>query len=391
MITNSSLSVQPLNVLVTDGSYKHALGIVRTLGRRGHRVYVTGSSRFSPAFFSRFTQDSATCPEPRHSPDAYAECLRTCAIRWNIDLVIPVGYASVETCAVHADEFRSRGAFTLIPTPNQFELASDKWQMIETARSQGLSVPNSCLPSSLDEARHFLHEQPSGCVVKHRRESLGKGSTRINDDRELEVFFERLGANSFGTAILQTFVDGHGSGYMALSEDGRIVREFAHRRLREMPATGGYATAAESIRDNALMEQGRRLFETLEWNGPGMVEFRVDGDRRWFIEFNPKFWGSLDLALQCGADFPGDLCLLATGVDLSERPVPEYRIGYRAWWPWRGDVRRLWQRPGDVVRLLADAFSPSARSNWRWTDVIPNLIEVGGELTYGLREKRDTR
>ncbi|MBD3298142.1 MAG: hypothetical protein GF341_05760 [candidate division Zixibacteria bacterium] len=376
-----------LNVLVTDGSYKHALGIVRSLGRRGHRVNVIGSRRFSPAFFSRYTNGSSLCPDPLTSPAEFTDCLTQRIRDWRIQLVIPVGYSSVDACAMNAEQLRDTGVFILIPSAAQFADTSDKWQMIATARSAGLSVPESCLPDSLDDARAFLRTCNGRGVAKLRRESLGKGATLITSESQLNTLFAQPGEFQFGSVILQNFVNGHGSGYMALAQDGHVVREFAHRRLREMPASGGYSTAAESIRDPALIDHGRQLFEAMAWTGPGMVECRVDGDRLWFIEFNPKFWGSLDLALHCGADFPGDLCLLAGGNDLTARPMPEYRVGDRAWWPWRGDVRRLWQRPGDVFHLIGDLLSPRARSNWRWTDPTPNLIEIGGELTFGLRRR----
>ncbi len=388
---NDTTTENRLNVLVTDGSYKHALGIVRSLGRRGHRVGVIGSRRLSPAFFSRFAYASSPCPDSLDSPTEFINCMSQRIREWSIQLVITVGYASVEACAMNAERLRDTGVFMLIPSATQFAEASDKWQMITNARSAGLSVPDSCLPESLDEARAFLRRCYGRCVAKLRRESLGKGATLVTNESQLDTLFGHSNQSRFGTVILQEYVSGHGSGYMALAEGGRVVREFAHRRLREMPASGGYSTAAESIRNQSLMDQGRQLFETMTWNGPGMVEFRADGDRRWFIEFNPKFWGSLDLALHCGADFPGDLCRMASGNDLTNRPMPEYRVGDRAWWPWRGDVRRLWQRPGDAFKLFGDLISPRARSNWRWTDPTPNLIEIGGELTFGLRQRRSKR
>jgi hypothetical protein len=160
-----------------------------------------------------------------------------------------------------------------------------------------------------------------------------------------------------------------------------------HRRRREWPPEGGASTAAESIFDPDLARDGRALIAALEWHGPAMVEFRVNDRGRFLIEFNPKFWGSLDLAIACGADFPGDLCRLAAGENLVHRPLPAYTIGQRIWWPWRGDLRRLWHRPGDWRRVAEDLFSPRVTSNWRWTDPLPNLIEVAIELTRPWRER----
>ena len=380
-----------LNVLVTDGTYKHTLGIVRALGRQGHTVGVVAANRLAPALHSRYCHRHTLVANPSADPEKFVDDIVRLLHQWHIHLLIPVGFATINALTHHSDKWQSDDVFCLLPTAESFDRAADKWHMIETARAAGLQVPASCLPDSFEDARSFLTECGDGCVMKFRRESIGKGSQRIRDAKSLRTLLEtalgdRLGA-SFGDIILQEYVPGHGAGYMALALHGKTFREFAHRRRREMPASGGYATAAESVADEQLMDDGRRLLAHLKYNGPAMVEFRIDGERRHFIELNPKFWGSLDLALLSGADFPGDLCRLAVDDTIASRTVPSYTVGQRAW---RGDLRRLLQRPADIRFILHDLVSPRARSNWRWTDPIPNFLEIGGELTYGWRHRRDT-
>jgi predicted ATP-grasp superfamily ATP-dependent carboligase len=49
-----------------------------------------------------------------------------------------------------------------------------------------------------------------------------------------------------------------------------------------------------------------------------MVEFRRSSKhgRFFLLEINPRFWGSLPLAVACGFNFPYLLCLLALGLPL---------------------------------------------------------------------------
>lgn len=72
-----------------------------------------------------------------------------------------------------------------------------------------------------------------------------------------------------------------------------------------------------------------RLLRELNWYGLAMVEFKVDprdGVPK-LMEINPKLWGSLNLAIASGVDFPALLYRLA--VDGDVRPVFDYQVGVR--------------------------------------------------------------
>jgi protein-tyrosine-phosphatase len=66
------------------------------------------------------------------------------------------------------------------------------------------------------------------------------------------------------------------------------------------------------------------MMRDLQWHGVAMVEFRYDRqhDTYWFMEINPRFWGSLPLAIAAGVDFPKALLSLATDqvTDSPRRP-----------------------------------------------------------------------
>jgi hypothetical protein len=74
---------------------------------------------------------------------------------------------------------------------------------------------------------------------------------------------------------------------------------------------------------------------------------------------NGRLWGSLQLAIDAGVDFPRLLLAAARGEHPT--PVTSYRIGVRSRWWWAPDARsrpeairdflRLW-RPGDRNEIL---------------------------------------
>ena len=79
-----------------------------------------------------------------------------------------------------------------------------------------------------------------------------------------------------------------------------------HRRLHEVPSTGGPSSMASSYRDPELERLGKQILTATCWTGVAMVEFKKnESDGRYYLlEVNPKFWGSLDLSIAAGVDFP---------------------------------------------------------------------------------------
>ena len=106
--------------------------------------------------------------------------------------------------------------------------------------------------------------------------------------------------------MLQEFAPGEGFGIEVLLDAGAPRLIFAHRRLKEYPASGGVSVIAESVTPPpALVERALRLLRHIGWTGIAMVEFRWQQamERATLMEINGRFWGSMALSQACGVDF----------------------------------------------------------------------------------------
>jgi predicted ATP-grasp superfamily ATP-dependent carboligase len=74
-----------------------------------------------------------------------------------------------------------------------------------------------------------------------------------------------------------------------------------------------------------------------------MVEYKVDAATgvAYLMEINGRFWGSLQLAIDAGVDFPLLLVRCALGEPVPARPA--YRTGTRGRW-WWGEVDHVLAR-----------------------------------------------
>jgi predicted ATP-grasp superfamily ATP-dependent carboligase len=142
----------------------------------------------------------------------------------------------------------------------------------------------------------------------------------------------------------------------------------------------------------ALVTSGLRLLEVLNWNGVAMIECRRDAvtGRHVVMEINGRLWGSLQLAIDAGVDFPALLVRCALGQPV--QPPTDYRVGVRTRWFW-GDVDHLYLRlRRSAAELQLEPLAPSRREAvrqffrfrpgqdrcevWRWRDPLPFLVET---------------
>lgn len=331
--------------LVFDGDTRAALAVVRSLARRGIQVTVAAPSLNSLAGASRHAHRRLVLPDPMTHPRRLAEELVALAVREPGMVWIPVADPSL----VVVDEIRAQLPGVHIPIPPSGALARawDKSHLPEVAKTAGFLVPRTWLPSNAAGVRALAAELPYPVVLKPRQ-SRWRGPygfvagtvdyVRARDD--LLPAWEAMHA-SIPAPLIQERVTGTGMGLFLLADHGRVLARFAHRRLREKPPSGGVSVLCESIPVPAdLAVRADRLMKALDWHGVCMIEFKIDArdGRPWLIEINPRFWGSLELAVAAGVDFPWLLFQLALGHP-AQGPS-SYRVGVRSRWE-LGDLDHL--------------------------------------------------
>ena len=177
---------------------------------------------------------------------------------------------------------------------------------------------------------------------------------------------------------------------------------FSHRRLLERPPWGGVSVLSESAAiDPVLVEPARRLLGHAGWSGLAMVEYRVAADGTpWLMEVNGRPWGSMQLAIDCGVDFPWLLYCCAQGLPIE--PTAGYVPGRRLHWT-LGDLDRLLlllrgrspadrstSRAAHLSAFLATTLRHLHRSEvLRLGDPAPGLYEMRRWVGDALRSRRD--
>ncbi|MBI2899407.1 MAG: ATP-grasp domain-containing protein [Planctomycetes bacterium] len=346
-----------MKVVVTDANSRVALAVVRALGRAGHRVLAVEQRRFASrtpaAFVSRHVSDRRVLPDLE---DGFVAALAE--VSEDADVVIPVSTNVLLAVA------RERSPKVPVPPLETMLRANDKMSVLDVARRAGVPVPEIYSPGNARFPAVVKMRDDAGTYL-----DPGERYRIVSDAAEMR---EALAA--FPSAVVQEKVEGDARGCGFLARDGELLAAFCHRRVREYPIAGGPSAMCESIVDGTLTAHARALARELRWTGVAMAEFK--GGR--LLEINPRFWGSLPLALRAGINFPDLLCRMAAGQAVG--PVGSYRAGVRLRFLML-DLAAAWQamrarRGRTVGGFLRDLLDP------RVSDGILELDDLRASMAY---------
>jgi predicted ATP-grasp superfamily ATP-dependent carboligase len=364
-----------MNVLVFDGGNQNTLAIVRHLGRSNQqlKLHCICTNKLAIASYSRFCFKSHLLPSLKKNEGAFLPAVLRVIETEKIEYLLPVGSASFSFCIRNRDVLKN--VKVLLPPAESFNIAESKQLTYQFASALGVPIPGTYYPKSKEELKHMQLSYP--VVIKAPLE-MGKNVVDYASNHEslIEKFEKMCAENGFKEPqlpLIQDYIEGDGYGYFAFYVNGECKTWFMHKRIREYPVTGGASTCAVSYVDPLLKQHGDKLLQNLKWHGPAMVEFKKDkhsGQYR-LMEINPKFWGSLELSIVSGVNFPEYVLNYLAGIET------EYTSGYkniRFQWLLNGELLHFLRRPWTFFSILKDIFI--SKNDFYWRDIKPNLIQI---------------
>ena len=387
-------------VLVLDPEQRAALATVRSLGKRGITVITAGHTSSPIAAASRHASAHFALPDPAERPTEFVHALGDLLTREIIDVLMPV--TDLTTSLVLDNPALLALASTALPTPAAYHRLSDKYGLFETAQTQGLPMPRTVFLDDAAQLDGLELPFPYPVVVKPARSRIFFGgrwiSTSVAYAKNAEELRTRIAARPWFPHVpilLQEYVTGEGQGVFCLFDRGEAVAFFAHRRLREKPPSGGVSVLCESSAvPSRLRETAVSLLTQQAWHGLAMVEFKVGPDGTpYLMEVNARPWGSMQLAIDAGVDFPYYQYCIACGIDVPREP--RYRQGVRSRWL-LGDLDRLYlvlkdrsgrYSAGQKLRQALEFLNPFSASGYD-TLQLRDLGPFRAELSTYLRQLR---
>ena len=269
------------------------------------------------------------------------------------DVLLPV---TDVTTMMAAENKQYLEKFCAIPFPDYgaVERAADKSGVMKLAEKLDIPVPRTIYVNDIREAQEAASAcssigypvviKPARSRVRAGNEWKSHGVKYANDEEQLRRILHGLNDEGGFPVLLQERIVGDGVGLFLFMDAGEAVAAFGHRRLREKPPSGGVSVLRESVPvQPELKDYSERLLKALNWQGIAMVEFKQDRRSGQFklMEINGRFWGSLQLAIDAGVNFP--VLLTRSAIGEKDNPCYDYKIGVKSRWFW-GDVDALLSR-----------------------------------------------
>ncbi|VVB60045.1 Ribosomal protein S6--L-glutamate ligase [uncultured archaeon] len=363
-----------MSVLITDAGAKHSLAAIRSIGSRNIDVGAIETTRLNMGFLSRYVKKRFLCPHSKG--ELFVNHIIKILEKHKYDVFLPV----IDTSYEAASKYKARlEKYVRMPVANydSMSIALNKRRTMMLAEKKGVPVPATVYPIRLSDIRDNAKKITYPAVIKTADGAGSGGIAFVNSEAELLLKYPKMVTDKSNLPMIQEYIPGKGQGFFALYNNGKPRAIFMHERIREYPVTGGPSTMAKSIYSDSLKKEGLKMLNALDWHGVAMVEFKLDSrdNTLKLMEVNPKFWGSLDLAISSGVDFPYLAYKMALDGDV--KPVMKYNESMKFRWIFPGEILHFLSSE-DKIKALKDfmEFDKNIKSDIRLKDPLPNIFQI---------------
>ena len=284
------------NVIVTDVRYRMALAPIRELAKKGYRItaceFLDTSFDERLGFFSKYVSDTICLEDTEQS-----FCDEIMSLSKNDrPVLIPTNRKSL-TKVIHNKNYLSSFCDFLVPDKKAIDLADDKDKMAQIAKKIGVPIPKTTSlkeHSSIEEMAKLVHYP---CIIKFRNgEAMGKKPEQryaiVNNIDDFIKNYTKMHEED-PYPIASDYIKGHDIGVaVVMDKNHKAVDFLCYESLREYPIKGGPTCYLKTFFDRKLLEYSVRLLEEIDFCGIAMLDFRGTPKNPFFLEINPRIWGS---------------------------------------------------------------------------------------------------
>jgi hypothetical protein len=310
---------------------------------------------------------SAICPVPGHPllktravkklyrylPMRPVESLAAAIEASQPDIILPCddrGVQHLHELYERAKTLNSAGARVValiersLGAPSSFPIVSARYDLLETAREEGLLVPDTKLIDSFEDLRNWQSEQPFPWVLKADGTWGGRGVRVAENLQQAEHYFVELtklpsslhvfkrlvmSRDRFWVrpwwigkkphVIAQSHISGRPANCAVACWEGKMLAGIA---VEVISAQGlrGPATVVRVVHNSEMLIFAERLARRLRLSGIFGLDFMIDNasETTYLIEMNPRSTPLSHLQLGKGADM-----VSAIWAQLSSQPLPD--------------------------------------------------------------------
>lgn len=281
-----------------------------------------------------------------------------------------------------------------LPDHDIVEMLMDKVSFYRLAQERGLAIPPTRFLECRADAEEAARELGFPCVLKPPAKSPRWSSNveqkvfRVDSPEALMSLYDRV-ANFAPNLIVQEWIEG-GEGNLFscnayFDADSRPHATFVARKIRQWPPETGYSALGEEVRNDEVLAETLRVFQTAGFHGLAYLEMKRDDRSGRFYIIEPNVGRATGRSAIAEA---GGVELLQTMYcDMLGLPLPkdvEQRYTGVKWIHLRWELQAafLQWRKGTLGLLewWRDRRGPKAYAIFSWSDPLPFWFDTVGAM-----------
>jgi predicted ATP-grasp superfamily ATP-dependent carboligase len=374
-------------VLITYGWVRSSYAALRNLSNHGVFVVVADSNKFGMCQSSNLPKAKYRYTSHYKDEVRFIDDIKTICTQEKIDFILP-SHNETEIIAKYRKTL-GESLCSLVPEYKHCSLFNNKEKAYSFAESIGIPVPKRYRYKCPDDLIEIL-KNDGPFVIKLLTGNSSKGVFYANNNKQavtiVSDLIKKYQLKQSRYPQVEKTVSGQGWGCSVLYWQGKPIADFTHRRLREKISTGGTSTLREKAVHEGIRKATHSIFSEIGWHGLAMCEFKVcpETGKFWFIEVNPRLWGSISLSIESGVEFPYLSFLCASqGPSNAFSLVSEKVSTHKARWL-LGDsvmvVRKISElKFADAISILTE--KSNSTDDFHWDDPMAFVGQVSSYIT----------
>jgi predicted ATP-grasp superfamily ATP-dependent carboligase len=357
--------VRPIITTNTDDHI--GLAVIRSLAKNNIDFQVVSKSKNTLGRYSRYCRNKTI---GRFNLDFFSKLSKD-------DIVFPM----IEDTMILLGKNRSKLQCQLGFSDYQTILKTrDKSLLGHYAVDHNIPCPRTFFITKTEDIKELIPVIDYPVVLKPSRGAGGKGIIFVDSLDELpglaDTFLKRNGPFLLQEKI--PFTKKYTVGALCNYEH-EIRRVCVIEELRNYPIETGQACYVETVNEPDLGKFTENLLKSLDFFGVADIDIVIDerDNKPKLMEINPRFWGSMQVAINAGVDFPYLLYRMIDEGDI-EKSL-DYKTGVRCRYLLFNDLFRL-------IRFMQGRY-PSTDKRKAIRDFL-RFQEDGGHYVYSSDDLR---
>lgn len=311
-------------------------------------------------------------------------------------VLVPCQDGKVLTISRHRDVLR-QWYHVLLPDPDIVETLMNKTAFYEFAQKNGFPIPPTFFVRNRTDAEQAASALRYPCILKPPfRNASWTAHTKlkafkVHSEQEFLSLYDKCGTWA-ETLIAQNYVGGSISDLYSCNcyfdANCRPLVTFIARKLRQWPPETGQSSLGEECRDDTVLNESLRLFQSVNYRGLAYLEMKRDPEEGKYYIIEPNIGrptGRSAIAEAGGVELLYTMYCDAVGLPLPENRLQKF-TGVK-WIHLRRDTQSAFQawRSGELsLREWARSVrGRKAYAIFSWRDPLPfvyDLLETGQSL-----------